>query len=470
MFFDFLRKEASAVPHRAREADSALEVDGAQAAGKPCSSEVYELAQTLQQDSNGLGMEAAELRGTLEDASGVARRQAEAFGSLVTQLQDIGQAQQRIHEVSHQSLKSVEQARDGVGHVGREVGGVLESLHEVAEAAKQITQIALQTRLVAFNASVEAKRAGEAGRGFSVVADAVKDLATQVEDTSKAIMGTVSLLDERIQSLSRDLLSTDESVESLDGKSRRITFHHALTQVEEGVLHVTEAANRSRAASEGINQQVEQMNVEVGHTHDALTTALKHSEAVLSVSERLMDLIAGCGVYTPDTPYIEQAQKVAGQIGAALEQAIDQGRISLDGLFDEHYRPMAGTNPPQHAACFNDLTDELFPLIQEAGVAALPDVVFCIAADRNGYISTHNQKYCQPQRQGDVEWNTAHSRWRRIFNDRTGLASARNERPFLLQTYRRDMGGGHFVMLKEAAAPIIVCGRHWGGLRLAYRF
>ena len=64
--------------------------------------------------------------------------------------------------------------------------------------------------------------------------------------------------------------------------------------------------------------------------------ALKRSEAVLSVSERLMDLIAGCGVYTPDTPYIEQAQKVAGQIGAALEQAIDQGRISLDGLFDEH--------------------------------------------------------------------------------------------------------------------------------------
>jgi len=280
MFFDFLRKEASAVPHRASEADSALEVDGAQAAGKPCSSEVYELAQTLQQDSNGLGMEAAELRGTLEDASGVARRQAEAFGSLVTQLQDIGQAQQRIHEVSHQSLKSVEQARDGVGHVGREVGGVLESLHEVAEAAKQITQIALQTRLVAFNASVEAKRAGEAGRGFSVVADAVKDLATQVEDTSKAIMGTVSLLDERIQSLSRDLLSTDESVESLDGKSRRITFHHALTQVEEGVLHVTEAANRSRAASEGINQQVEQMNVEVGHTHDALAKALKRGEAV----------------------------------------------------------------------------------------------------------------------------------------------------------------------------------------------
>ena len=70
----------------------------------------------------------------------------------------------------------------------------------------------------------------------------------------------------------------------------------------------------------------------------------------------------------------------------------------------------------------------------------------------------------------DVAYNTANCRWRRIFNDRTGLASAHNERPFLLQTYRGDMGGGQFVMIKEAAAPIMVHGRHWGGVRLAYKF
>jgi methyl-accepting chemotaxis protein len=85
-------------------------------------------------------------------------------------------------------------------------------------------------------------------------------------------------------------------------------------------------------------------------------------------------------------------------------------------------------------------------------------------------VATHNKSYCQPQRPGDVVWNTANSRYRRIFNDRTGLASARNQRPFLLQTYRRDMGGGRFVLLKEATAPIMVNGRHWGGLRLAFNF
>lgn len=85
-----------------------------------------------------------------------------------------------------------------VAQVASEVAGIVQVLHEVSAAAGDITQIALQTRLVAFNASVEAKRAGEAGRGFGVVADAVKDLAGRVEVSSKTIMGTLAQLDQRI--------------------------------------------------------------------------------------------------------------------------------------------------------------------------------------------------------------------------------------------------------------------------------
>ena len=50
------------------------------------------------------------------------------------------------------------------------------------------------------------------------------------------------------------------------------------------------------------------------------------------------------------------------------------------------------------------------------------------------------------------------------------LPGARIRRPFHLQPYRRDMGGGQFVLLKEAAAPIVVAGKHWGGLRVAFKF
>jgi len=44
-----------------------------------------------------------------------------------------------------------------------------------------------------------------------------------------------------------------------------------------------------------------------------------------------------------------------------------------------------------------------------------------------------------------------------------------NTKPFLLQTYRRDMGGGKFVLMKDLSAPIFVNGRHWGAFRIGFR-
>jgi len=154
--------------------------------------------------------------------------------------------------------------------------------------------------------------------------------------------------------------------------------------------------------------------------------------------------------------------------------AVRTQSISPQDLFDENYAAVPGSDPAQHLTRFCALADRLFPQVQEKALTLSDKVVYCIAVDRNGYVACHNQKYNQPQRvianPGDSVWNAANCRNRRIFNDRTGLASARNQRPFLLQTYRRDMGGGQFVLMKEAAAPITVNGRHWGGLRLAFKF
>ena len=205
-------------------------------------------------------------------------------------------------------------------------------------------------------------------------------------------------------------------------------------------------------------------------TTRALDAALVRSEAFLKVSEQLIEVVADCGIETEDTPYISAAMETAGQVAKLLEDAVRTGTISTADLFDENYKPLAGSEPAQVTTRFCDLTDRLFPQVQERVLGLSSRVVFCIAVDRNGYVPTHNRKYCQPQRPGELAWNTANSRYRRVFNDRTGLASARNRRPFLLQTYRRDMGNGQFVLMKEASAPISVNGRHWGGLRLAFQF
>ena len=66
-------------------------------------------------------------------------------------------------------------------------------------------------------------------------------------------------------------------------------------------------------------------------------------------------------------------------------------------------------------------------------------------------------------------WNAANARDKRFFDDRVGLAAGNSSSPYLIQSYRRDMGGGEFVTMKDISAPIYVNGRHWGGLRIGYK-
>jgi len=410
-----------------------------------------------------MGREAAEVRGVIEDTQKVSAHQAQAIAALATQLHEITRSQEAIGEQTQGSLAAVAHARSAVESVGREVGGIVQTLHQVSDAAGQITQIALQTRLVAFNASVEAKRAGEAGRGFGVVADAVKDLSAKVESSSKAIMSTVNDLDQRVEALVREIQTRAGAGQEQGG------FHKALAEVETSVAAIGEAAVASRRISDGLNGRMSEIESEMHATGRELDTAMKRSEAFLKVSEHMIEAVAACGIETDDTPYIRASQEAAQQVSTLLEDALRTGTISMADLFDEQYKPIPKTNPQQHTTRFVDLADRLFPQVQERMLTLSDKVVYCIAVDRNGYVATHNKKYCHPQR-GDVAWDTANSRYRRIFNDRTGLAAGRNQRPFLLQTYRRDMGGGHFIVMKEVDSPITVNGRHWGGMRLAFKF
>jgi methyl-accepting chemotaxis protein len=411
-----------------------------------------------------LGRDAAEVRGVIDDSTRLTTAQVESLKALSAELQQVLQSQATIDLQAGEGLVAVQGARQAVLAVGQDVTTIVDSLQQVSDAAGQITQIALQTRLVAFNASVEAKRAGEAGRGFGVVADAVKDLAARVEASSKQIMGTVQALDGRISQLQRETTAEAKPGES-PGR-----VHVALQQVEAAAGRINNATAQARQQCGQLEAGVDAMQSSMRQVVGALESALGRTETFLKVSEQLIEAVAESGIETEDTPYIRAVQQAAGQVSKLLEDAVRTGTISASDLFDERYQPLAGSNPPQHLARFTDLADRLFPQVQERLLELSDKVVFCIAVDRNGYVPCHNRKYNQPQRPGDTLWNTANCRNRRIFNDRTGLASGRNTRPFLLQTYRRDMGGGQFVVMKEAAAPITVGGRHWGGVRLAFRF
>ena len=160
------------------------------------------------------------------------------------------------------------------------------------------------------------------------------------------------------------------------------------------------------------------------------------------------------------------------QAGTALakifEHGVTGGAISADDMFDTNYVEIGGTNPVQYRSRILSWAERALPDFQEKFLDENPNLAFCACLDRNGYLPVHNKMYSHPQRPGDVAWNTANSRNRRIFNDPEGLAAGRNLRSYLIQSYARDMGGGKSIMLKEISVPIRVNGRHWGCFRTVW--
>jgi methyl-accepting chemotaxis protein len=174
-------------------------------------------------------------------------------------------------------------------------------------------------------------------------------------------------------------------------------------------------------------------------------------------------------IHDENTEFVTRAMEAGTALTKIFEDGVASGAIPIEDMFDEDYVEISGTNPLQHRTRILGWADRALPPFQEAFLTKDPRMVFCVMIDRNGYLPVHNKIYSHPQRPGDVAWNTANSRNRRIFNDPAGLAAGRNLRSYLIQSYARDMGNGNTVMMREIDVPIRVNGRHWGGFRTAYK-
>ena len=448
-----------------------------------------------------LGVEIADIVGLVEDMGKLGHRQLETLESVVREAEATGKTNARLAASMEETRESAAETRstlsasaDTVAHtldgavqnlqsLSRDVIGFGAALEKVTgtiklvrEASASINEIARETQLVALNASIEAARLGDAGKGFAVIGNAVKALADQIGTAAKQNEASLAALQGTLAELNQTSKSSAETAEAAIDASGQAS--EATRTIQSLVTSVEQLADRIEGMAEPVQQNIAATDQVRGHLGELaamaresdakLAVAGRRSQAILDISEDFILYIAGTGIETPDTPLIEICRHRAAEISALFEQAVAEGRIGMADLFDEDYRPIPGTDPGQVTTRFTAFTDRVLPQIQEPVLGMDPRIVFCAALDRNGYLPTHNIVYSKPQGDDPV-WNAANCRNRRIFSDRTGLGAGRNTRPFLLQTYRRDMGGDNFVLMKDLSAPITVRGRHWGGLRIGYK-
>ncbi len=387
----------------------------------------------------------------------------------------LGQSTSAISEALDTSTSALKQLGEGSLGLHSSLSEAGTTIARIEKASTAIETIAQETQLLALNASVEAARAGDAGRGFAIIANAVKGLADQIKTFTGQNAAAIAALNTQLSVLQQTAQANAVVAENSAMNADRAAQSNAqLAQlaatVEMLVRNAEDMAKPVKANTESFNAlgtRLRDIVRSIDVTHEKLDIAHEHAESILGISEQFMGFVVDSGVETDDTPYIAKAVETAGRIAAIFETALATGKLSHADLFDRSYRPIAGTDPEQYATRYLDFTDAHLPEIQEPVLKFNPRIAFCAAVDVNGYLPTHNLVYSRPP-SDDPVWNAGNCRNRRIFDDRTGLAAGRNTKPFLLQTYRRDMGGGNFVLMKDASAPIVVNGEHWGGLRLAY--
>ena len=158
------------------------------------------------------------------------------------------------------------------------------------------------------------------------------------------------------------------------------------------------------------------------------------------------------------------AHDFARRCGEALEKWMASKEVSEEKLFSYLYYPMPKTDPPKYTTDWDRLSDRDILPIEESILAKSPAILFTVMVDKFGYLPTHNQRYSLPLT-GNAAADLVNNRTKRIFNDRTGLAAAKSQAPFLVQRYQRDTG----ETLVDLSVPLYVRGVHWGAVRIGYR-
>ncbi|MBL0458248.1 cache domain-containing protein [Aeromonas enteropelogenes] len=221
-----------------------------------------------------------EMSATISDVAGHAENTARDTQDATS---EAGLGNQDVHA----SVHGIQALATEVEQATLQVNQLKEGVMQIGEVTAVISAISEQTNLLALNAAIEAARAGEQGRGFAVVADEVRQLASRTRQSTEEIQSTIAQLQQRAVSAADAMDTSRKLAESSVNQSEKAG--QDLSLIVNHIQHVSDMATQIATAAEQQSMVAEDMNRNVSGINDS---ALEMSQSASQLAQE-SELLAG---------------------------------------------------------------------------------------------------------------------------------------------------------------------------------
>jgi methyl-accepting chemotaxis protein len=297
------------------------EFNGMAARFETLTAEVDETAGTLSDAIDHAADAAGEIESQVHDQNDLLARGAEEMQDLSASMEEIAATSDDVASAAEQARTAADEGQDAGESVREATDNVIEisddllesvvELQErmgaIEEVVEVIAEVADRTNLLALNANIEAARAGDAGAGFSVVADEVKQLANQTHEHTEEIASSIEEIQAQADETVTATQTSHEQIEAASGE---------IEGVLESLADIGEAAD---AAASGVQEVARATDGQATNIEEVTTT-------IQTVRERASETEAASGRITDATSH--QAVAIDD-----LQARVDQlcGRAEMDG-------------------------------------------------------------------------------------------------------------------------------------------